>query len=74
MVNSAIGDHGNERHYTTPPHPTLVPLSLSLSVSLCVLVRLLYDLLCLEQDCGLCQAKPDRKDRNHSCVQLKAKQ
>lgn len=53
MVNSAIGDHGNERHHTspTPPHP-LISLSLSF---------VLYDLLCLGQDCGLCQARPDKK-------------
>lgn len=64
MVNSAIGDHGNERRHTssTPPHP----ISLSLPLSL-----LLYDLLCLGQGWCLCQARPDKKDRNHSCVQPK---
>ena len=63
MVNSAIGDHGNERHHTspTPPHP-LIYLSLSPSLSLSLsLALVLYDLLCLGQVCGLCQARPDKK-------------
>lgn len=59
MVNSAIGDHGNERHHTspTPPHPLIsLPLPRSLPLS-----PILYELLCLGQDCGLCQARPDKK-------------
>lgn len=54
MVNSAIGDHGNERHL--PPLTHLIHSSLPLSPS-----PLLYDPLCLGQDCDLCQARPDKK-------------
>lgn len=63
MVNSAIGDHGNERHQAPPAHTHTHAHSLSLSLPL-------YDPLCLGQDwdCGLCQARPDKKDRNRSCA------
>lgn len=41
MVNSAIGDHGNERHQTSPTlslSPSLsLPLSLALSLSHCMI-------------------------------------
>lgn len=72
MVNSAIGDHGNERRHTssTPPHPLSVSLSLSPSLFL-YLYLLLYDLLCLGQGWCLCQARPRQKDRSHSWVQPK---
>lgn len=62
MVNSAIGDHGNEKglclypsSYVHPPPPPARSL-------------VLYELLCLEQGCGLGrarpgQARPDKKKK-----------
>lgn len=84
MVNSAIGDHGNERHQT----PTLAPsLSLSPCLSLCLPLSLP---LCLYLSLSLSALSPfflqsivswagpglwsvpgqaRQKDRNQSCAQ-----
>ncbi|KAL6101184.1 uncharacterized protein ACO6RY_08161 [Pungitius sinensis] len=47
-----------DRAYPTPPRPSPPPPPPP-PLPACSLV--LYDLLCLGQGCGLCQARPDKK-------------
>lgn len=65
MVNSAIGDHGNERHQTSPAH--------SLSLSSTPSLSHTHTVWSIVSGAGLglwsVPGQARHKDRNHSCAQ-----